>query len=467
MKRYFFRRIFIIYLAAFLLSLISIDLYVADVLRSAQPGLIKDVNAAVNDLRFKIDLAVIFTFMIFWLVIVWQTEKIRKFVGQISEYAGAIEHGLFRKKLYIKDAGEFTEIAESLNKMASDLKSSIDKNKEETNRLKVILRNIPDALMLINPEGNIELANNAAEELFRGRELRNRPFIEAVRSPAFSDLFDKVKKSLLPGEAEITLGHAAERYFSVRTSPVFFQEGKLAGILAIFHDTTELKKVDQVRKDFVANVSHEIKTPVTAISGFADALIDGALEEKETALRFVNTIKSNSDRLNRLVDDLLMLSKIELGVMKIDKRDIDISRIIGNVIETVKGSTDEKGLSINMMVHTEKITISADADRVEQILLNLAENAVKFTESGSIEIGAAADDGKGFLFVKDTGIGIPHKYIQRIGERFFRVDPSRSREMGGTGLGLSIVKHLVKAHGWEMKIESEAGKGTAVKIYYS
>lgn len=427
---------------------------------------LKEVNAAVNDLRMKIDLAVIFIFMLSGLVMVWQTEKIRKFVGQIAEYAGALEHGLFRKKLYMKDAGEFNDIAGSLNEMASGLKLSIEKKKEETDRLKVILRNIPDALMLVGPEGNIRLANNAAEELFKGRELTNRPFMEVVRNPDFSMLVDKVKKSLLPGEAEISLGYASERYFSVRTAPLFFREGELSGILAIFHDTTELKKVDQVRKDFVANVSHEIKSPVTAISGFADALIEGALDEKETAVRFLQTIKSNSDRLNRLVDDLLTLSKIELGVIKTDKRDVEISGIIDRVIETIKAGAADKGLTIKKTLNTEKSLISADADRAEQILLNLAENAIKFTENGGIEIGVSEDNRQGYLFVKDSGIGIPHKYITRIGERFFRVDPSRSRDMGGTGLGLSIVKHLVKAHGWEMKIESEPGKGTVVKIYY-
>lgn len=427
---------------------------------------LKDVNAAVNDLRLKINLAVIFIFMLSGLVMLWQTEKIRKIVSQITEYAGALEHGLFRKKLYMQDAGEFNEIAGSLNEMASNLKLSIEKKKEETDRLKVILRNIPDVLMLVDPEGNIKLANNAAEELFKGRELKNRPFMEVVRNPDFSRLFNKTKKSLLPGETEIALGYAAERHFIVRTSPLFFREGELSGILAIFHDTTALKRLDQVRKDFVANVSHEIKSPVTAISGFADALIDGGLEDREMAVRFVNTIKSNSDRLNRLVDDLLTLSKIELGVIRTDKRDVGISGIIDHVIETLKTGAEEKGIFIKKTGQAENIMISADADRVEQILFNLAENAVKFTESGGVEIGISAENGKGFLFVKDSGIGIPHKYIQRVGERFFRVDPSRSRDMGGTGLGLSIVKHLIKAHGWDMKIESEAGKGTIVKVFF-
>ncbi len=427
---------------------------------------LKDVNSAVNSLRLKIDLALILIFLLSGLVIIWQTERIRRFVTQITEHAGAISHGLFRKKLYLKDAGEFTEIAESLNEMASELRSSIEKGGEETSRLKVILKNIPDALILINTEGKIELSNNAAGRLFEEAELKGRPFIEVVRSPDFTALFDNVKRSLVPGEAEITLGYAEERHFTVRTSPLFFREGEPAGIVAVFHDTTELKKVDQVRKDFVANVSHEIKTPVTAISGFAEALIDGAINDKENAVKFLSIISSNSRRLARLVDDLLTLSKIELGVMKIQKRDVEISGIIDHVIETLKETAGGKGISLRRSVETGNEVIAADADRIAQILLNLADNAIKFTEKGGVEIGAAKDNGRGFLFVKDSGIGIPHKYISRLGERFFRVDPSRSREMGGTGLGLAIVKHLVKAHGWEMKIESEEGKGTTVKIYY-
>jgi two-component system phosphate regulon sensor histidine kinase PhoR len=426
---------------------------------------LREVNSSINSLRLKINLIIILLFIFAGLIIVWQTERLRKFVNQITEYSGALAHGLFHKRLRIEGAMEFSEIAESLNKMASDLSESITKRDEEANRLNVILRSIPDALLLIDPSGNIDLSNNAANLLFGTHELKGRPFVEVVRSPDFLQLVNKVKDSHRPASAEIVIDISKETHLSVSASPLFYKEGELAGIVAIFHDTTDLKKLEQVRKDFVANVSHEIKTPVTAIRGYADALLDGALEEKENSRRFIRTIRAHGERLGRLVDDLLTLSKLELGVIKIIKSEVDIQKIIDSVIDTLKINAEAKGLALKKSVG-ENIFINADRDRLEQILLNLVHNAVKFTEKGYVEIGIADEDGQNYIFVKDTGAGIANKYLPRLGERFFRVDPSRSRELGGTGLGLAIVKHIVKAHGWEMKIESVFGKGTIVKVFY-
>jgi two-component system, OmpR family, phosphate regulon sensor histidine kinase PhoR len=351
--------------------------------------------------------------------------------------------------------------------MASELETSIAQSDEKTNRLNVIIKNIPEALLLINTHGIIELSNHTAKELFGIQELDGKPLIEVVRNPEFLSLVDQVKQNRMTGSAELIIEFPEEKYLSVMVSPISYTVGKIAGVAAIFHDLTRLKRLEQMRKDFVANVSHEIKTPVTAIRGFAETLLDGALYDKVHAEKFLQIIKSHGERLNRLVDDLLTLSKVELGVIKMHKTEVNLSEIFDYVIETVTVQAAEKDISLKKKLETERIVISADKDRLEQILLNLADNAVKFTEKGEIEIGAAQEAGRSYIFVRDTGIGIPRKHLSRIGERFFRVDPSRSREMGGTGLGLAIVKHLVKAHGWDMQIESEEGRGTVVKVYYS
>lgn len=428
---------------------------------------VRDINRFTSGLSLKIILVVSLLFLFSWLIFIWHTERIRKFIKQLTEHTGALSLGLLRKKIYIEGAGEFTELAKSLNEMASELKLNIEKKEKEANRLNVVLKSIPDALLLINPLGNIDLSNNAAVKMFGMSGRNKRPFIEVVRNPALINLIDDVRKSRLPASAEIVMGFTKERHLSVSASPLFYNEGELAGIVAIFHDTTELRRLEDVRKDFIANVSHEIKTPVTAISGFADALLDGALQEQENAGKFIRTIKANSERLNRLVDDLLTLSKIESGAIKISRAEADINNIIDSVIETLKARADAKGLSLTRPAGSARALINADRGRLEQILLNLADNALKFTEKGGVEIGVSSEGGRHYIFVRDTGIGIHENSLSRLGERFFRVDPSRSREMGGTGLGLAIVKHLVKAHVWEMKIESEAGKGTVVKIYYS
>ncbi len=424
------------------------------------------VNESITHLRLKINLAVILVFLAFGLILIRQTERIRKFVILIADHAGALARGLFKKKLYLEGAGEFTELARNLNNMASELEESLREKGEETERLSVILKSIPDALLLINVNGTIELSNSAAREVFSQSHLDGRPYLEVVRSPQFLDLIDTVKQSRKYGSTEIVLDMPEETFLSVHVSPLFYTVSELSGFVAIFHDTTQMKKLEQVRKDFVANVSHEIKTPVTAIQGFAETLIDGALYDRDNAEKFLHTIKSHSLRLNRLVEDLLTISRLELGVISINRAEVHLADIIDSVITTEAIQAAEKGLEIRKAVGTGEAIIKADRDRIEQILLNLVDNAIKFTEKGEIEIGISHEGGKSFLFVKDTGMGIPAKYLSRLGERFFRVDPSRSRELGGTGLGLAIVKHLVKAHGWEMKIESKEGSGTVVKVYY-
>ncbi len=427
---------------------------------------LKDVNESINTLRLKINLVVISIFLLTGTIIIWQMERIRKFVNQIAEYAGAIAHGFFKKRLHLEGAGEFTRLAHSLNDMASKLESSQTQRDEKANRLDVIIRNIPEALLLINTRGVIEISNNAARELFGASQLEGKPFIEFVRNPEFLSLLDHVKQDRTTGFADMVIDFPEERHLFVLVSPIFYKVGEIAGVAAIFHDQTRLKRLEQMRKDFVANVSHEIKTPITAIRGFAETLLDGALYDKEHAEKFIQTIKNHSERLDRLVDDLLTISKIESGAIQMNRTGVDLSDAIDRVIETVVVQAAEKDISLKKSLVTEGETVSADRDRLEQILLNLADNAIKFTEKGEIEIGTGRESGRGFIFVKDTGSGIPRKYLSRIGERFFRVDPSRSRDLGGTGLGLAIVKHLVKAHGWEMRIESEEGRGTTVKVYY-
>jgi two-component system phosphate regulon sensor histidine kinase PhoR len=427
---------------------------------------LNDVNKSVNILRLEINLVVIAIFLLVGSLSLWQTNRIRKLVNKISEYSGASALGLFRNMLSLENSGEFTEISHNLNAMASELRTNQSRINEETNRINVILRSIPDALLLINPDNTVQLSNNKARELFGNPLLEGKVIAEVVQNSDLQLLIDKVRHNRMPDSSELVISHPTERYLVVRLSPLFYKVGEFAGTVAIFHDITDFKKLEQVRKDFVANVSHEIKTPVTAIKGFAETLLDGALYDPVNAEKFLATIKAHSERLDRLVDDLLTISRIELGATKVTKTDVVIADVISSVIQTMAVQSAEKNLEMKTSITDEHAVIHADRDRLEQIFLNLLDNAIKFTEKGEIETGIAQDNGKNFFYVRDTGTGIPEKYIERLGERFFRVDTSRSRELGGTGLGLAIVKHLVKAHGWEMKVESQVGEGTTVKVYY-
>jgi len=448
-------------------------LYVAKkIMKGSQPeGFIRlsvplrEIDRSINVLRIKILSVFLSTLLATGMFSLWQIERIRRLTRQIRDFSGSIARGELGGKLFFDRAGEFNEIAESLNTMSIELKNSIATHEEERHRLNVILRSIPDALFIINAHGVILLSSLAARKLFGEIAIQGKPFIEVMRNSEFLSLVENVQKQQAAGVAEIRIDSPLEQYCVVQVSPLFYDEREPSGFIAVFHDITQLKKLEQTRTDFVANISHEIKTPITAIQGFADTLLEGALDDREHAVKFLQTIKSNSERINGLVDDLMIISKIELGVIRVEKSSVDMHEVAEHVLTLLRSKAAEKNLTIKAQILPEPRTIEADRDRLIQILTNLVDNAIKFTETGEVTFGNAQENAKVYLFVEDTGIGIPQKHLPRLGERFYRVDPGRSRNMGGTGLGLAIVKHLVKAHGWDMRFESTPGKGTKVRIY--
>jgi len=442
---------------------VSADGETAGFVRLAVP--LTEVEASVNRLRLEVFLVVVLVLSVTGAFHVWQTWRLRRLTVQVKEFLGAIVHEDFGKRLFFEGMGEFSEIAENLNAMSAELNRRIEEGEEERHRLSVILRSIPDALLIIDPRDTIALASAASREVFGGAEpVRGRSFMEVVRSHEFTSLVEEVRAGREPSEREIRLDRPEEKHLSVMASPLFYRGAELSGVLAIFHDITRLKQLEQVRKDFVANVSHEIRTPVASIKGYAETLLEGALDDRENARKFLATIKSNSERLNALVEDLLTISRLELGALRVEKAEVDLAEAVGHVAATFEGRASEKGIYIKTDISPEARTVMADGGRLVQILTNLVDNAVKFTEDGGVTISARGEDGAVVLAVEDTGIGVPKKYLPRLGERFFRVDPSRSRALGGTGLGLAIVKHLVRAHGWQMVIESAEGRGTTVRI---
>jgi two-component system phosphate regulon sensor histidine kinase PhoR len=425
---------------------------------------LKDVDASINLLRIKILSVVLSVLLAAAAFSLWQIEHIRRLTGQIRDFSKALARGEVGKKLFLHREGEFDEIAESLNAMSEELRHSIAAHEEERHRLNMILRNIPDALFIINVKGTIMLSSVAARKLFGEIALQGRPFIEVVRNSEFLSLMEMVRKEERAASADLKIDSPLEQHCVVQVSPLFYNARELSGFVAIFHDITQLKKLEQTRTDFVANISHELKTPITAITGFADTLLEGALDDREHAIKFLQTIKSNSERINSLVEDLMTISKLELGVTKVEKSTVDIREVVEHVLTLLRDKAADKNLTIKTQLLQGSRTIEADRDRLIQVLTNLVDNAVKFTETGGVTIGDAQENSALCLYVEDTGIGIARQHLSRIGERFYRVDPGRSRNMGGTGLGLAIVKHLVKAHGWDMQIESTPGKGTKVKI---
>ncbi|RJR23061.1 MAG: PAS domain S-box protein [Nitrospiraceae bacterium] len=445
------RRKFYIYAVAVIAAGLFSELYIASAVRD-------------NHIRTRIILVTSLALIVTWGFSAWQTERLRRLLKQITDFSRSLSRGEIDKKLVLQRAGEFNEIADNLTSMSFNLQGMMKQSEEERSRLNVILRSVPDALLIIDVKGAVTLSSSSVRDFFGDIPVTGVHFIEVVRNHEFSDLIDAVKKSHLPGMTECALEVPTEKHLTVRVSPLFYKESELSGFVAVFHDITEIKKLEQVRKDFVANVSHELKTPITAIKGFADTLLDGALSDRDNAERFVMTIKANSERINALIDDLMTISKVELGVIKVEKTLLDIQSVFENIVEIFKDKAVAKKLYLKVEGSPDIQQIEADRNRLIQVLTNLVGNAIKFTETGGVTFGIKQENGKVFLFVEDTGIGVPDKYVSRLGERFFRVDPARSRKMGGTGLGLAIVKHLVKAHGWSMQVDSSPGEGTKVKI---
>lgn len=315
---------------------------------------------------------------------------------------------------------------------------------------------------------SLEFSRGAGSGQISGRGLK---LFELVRQ---SELLTLVKQALSERkrlEAEVTVGTMRPRTFAVTAAPVETiinplgnteeQSAESIGAVLVLHDISELRRLERVRRDFVANVSHEFKTPLTAIRGFAETLLGGALDDVEHRARFVEIICEHAARLTRLTDDLLKLSTIEAGQLALDLRSTDAVELLNAYVETARFSAAKKRHIISVRCASKILLVRADAARLRDVLQNLTDNAIQYTpEGGRITVSAEAGNGEVVFTVADNGIGIPQSDQERIFERFYRVDEARSREVGGTGLGLAIAKHIVEAHGGRIWVESKVGEGS-------
>lgn len=386
-------------------------------------------------------------------------------IRDISRFADSFLTGDF-KKLYLP-GNQMAAVSLALNSMVSEIRSRVNDIAEERSKLEAVLKCMTDGILITDTKARIVLANPAAMALLNIKnDIIGEPVTMAIRVAEIHNLVMEVisKESMVTGEIDISGPDTLNLIATAAPLRSPDNTTGISGVVLSLHDITRIKKLEEVRKTFVANVSHEIKTPITAIRGFAETLIDGALYDKDHAIKFLGTIKAHSERINSLVDDLLTISSIEHGRIKIEAVPLDISTVIDTVFTLLMDKAKAKGLCLKKTIPSEPLVISADRDRLIQILLNLVENGIKFTAAGGVTMRIEATNSRTVICVEDTGIGVAKEHLSRLGERFYRVDMARSRELGGTGLGLAIVKHLVKAHGWDLRIESVYGKGTEVRI---
>jgi two-component system phosphate regulon sensor histidine kinase PhoR len=391
-------------------------------------------------------------------------------IQEMELFTRKLREGESSGTLLINSADEVGRLARNINHMVMELRESARAANEEKNKLEAAFAGMTDGVLVLDSEDRIEEMNGAFKSLMgiRRRDILGKTPIEAFRNLELQEALDRFKKTDLPVAREIDIPGENPKILEVSLSAVQGDTGDGQKTLILFHDVTRLKQLERMRMDFVANVTHEIRTPLTAILGFIETLREGALEERETAIRFLDTIARHAHRLKRLVEDLLVLSDIETGEMRFHFETLSVQSVLEIIFPIVEQKTSAKNIAVDWMIPPELPAIRADRDRLSQIFLNVLDNAVKFTPDGGRVRLRVFSDGQRTLSVEieDTGIGIPKEEIPRLGERFYRVDKTRSRELGGTGLGLSIVKHLLKPHRGEMKIESQQGRGTTVTLTF-
>src|SRR6202030_3672597 len=349
----------------------------------------------------------------------------------------------------------------SLNRTASRLDRTIQTLTEERNLSAAILGSMVEGVAVVNGSERLVFANPGFAEIL-GLDVpptSGSALVEVVRQ---TELLEAVRK-VLGGEprvqSEIVTGTLRQHYFAITVAAV--RAGDTTGAVVVLHDITELRKLERVRRDFVANVSHEFRTPLTAIQGFAETLLAGAIDDSQNRTRFLEIILEHSRRLARLTEDLLVLSKMDAERLELEIRRLSVSQLIENCLGTGQRRRAEKDLRISVNLPQRLPDIAADRRRLAEVLQNLLDNAMQYTPAGGQIMVSASTDGVEVTFtVSDTGIGIPQADQPRIFERFYRVDVARSREARGTGLGLSISKHLVEVHGGRIWVESEVGQGS-------
>ncbi|TWJ16875.1 PAS/PAC sensor signal transduction histidine kinase [Geobacter argillaceus] len=380
---------------------------------------------------------------------------------QVAAIATEIGRGNFHRRLPVEWRDELGDLARVMNEMAGRLENELSRLSSEKDRLDAILRGMGEGLMVTDGKGAISLVNPAFCGLFGVHDtIVGRPLIDISRHPTLNDSYKLVTRTRNELQEEITIQMPVET--TIRTHWVPLQTGEeLRGVVAVFHDISDMKRLEKVRKDFVANVSHELRTPVTVIKGYAETLLDGVISQDPTrAIRFVEIIQNHAERLASLIGDLLSLSELESATFSLQLQKISLEGTIRRSCSLLEAKAAAKKITV-IPPTGELPQVLADQGRLEQVLVNLLDNAIKYTPAeGSVSINVAEEEGQLNVSVSDTGPGIPPESISRIFERFYRVDASRSRDEGGTGLGLSIVKHIVQLHGGTVRVANNPIQGT-------
>jgi two-component system phosphate regulon sensor histidine kinase PhoR len=393
--------------------------------------------------------------------------RISNRIGRLMDFSRRVAEGDFRPMPLEHTHDELADLSGTLNITASKLDQTIRTLTHERNQSAAILSSMEEGVVVIDTEQRVIFCNSAFCQAagVENMHWENRPVVELIRH---SDLLS-IMQSAFEGKnvvhGEVVVGSVRTRSFAITSVPIQSDE-LITGVVMVLHDITEIRRLERARRDFVANVSHEFRTPLTAIRGFSETLLEGALEDSGNRRRFIEIIHDHALRLTRLTNDLLRLAQIEAGQLQLEHRPVTIANIIDPCIETTRIHATQKGLTLEVQSSPDIPAMLGDMQSLQGVLQELLDNAIRYSSpGGEIKIKTALEGSEIEISVSDTGIGIPKADQARIFERFYRTDPARSRESGGTGLGLAIAKHLIEAHGGRIQVESEVGKGSTFSIF--
>jgi len=430
------------------------------VLRLAQP--LAGLQALRRSLGWVLAAASIAALLAMSGLLWWLEWRVSTALPNLVAVAEKLESGDFSHRVELPSEPELARIGKFLNQVAMEAETRIDALETERSHLRSVVSSMGEGVLVTDSAGFVWLANSAFNEIFeiRGETSRRSP-LELTHQIQLEDLIVSTLMSGSGSTSEIQLQGHPNRHVALASTPL----GEGLGAVVVARDTTDLVRLTQVRRDFIANISHELKTPLAAIRGYTETLRDGAMEEPESSHRFLGRILQQCSRLQTLLEDLLTLSRLENLEGQVEPQPVDLKSVLDDCLETLAPQIGEK--QINLEVNVKPLPDqTGDPEALRRLFINLLENAIKYNHSeGRVTVQLSPKDRHVILQVDDTGIGIPSTSIDRVFERFYRVDKGRSRDEGGTGLGLAIVKHVAQLHGGRVEVESHLGKGSTFQVY--
>jgi two-component system phosphate regulon sensor histidine kinase PhoR len=427
---------------------------------------VSSIDSQMRKTRLTIGAVGVFAALLAAVVSLMVARRITRPIEDMTRGAEQFETGNLKHRLYVPESFELGALAQAMNRMADQLDERIKTETRQKNELIAVLSGMVEGVIALDSQDNIISINSAAAGFFKVDTpwSTGKNISDLVRNLTFLDFFNKARNSIDNLEADIPLNDQGKRTIHIRTAPLLDEKSSRSGTLIVFSDVTTLRRLETMRRDFAANVSHEIKTPLTSIRGFVETLLNDREQLSDNQRHFLEIIDKNVNRLMAIIDDLLQLARIEKEGSELRWDNARVKPVLENAIQTIKAEAQKKNIRITLDCD-DQLSVRMDSSMIEQAVVNLIDNAVKYTENNGDVTVSANRDSKVKICVADTGYGIENEHLPRLFERFYRTDKARSRQQGGTGLGLAIVKHIMLAHKGDVTVESTPGKGSVFTLH--